>query len=320
MTQNELRIRTLRMLGVTDSSPLHWTQDQVRRAINRAYLDFARESGALEMRGTFAVTNGKGEYTMPTTMRRLLRVAFDDRVLCPETHWKMDRSAYRWEEETGYVEAFIEDIENDRVLRLYRIPTGLSGPGVSFAADSANNSDHTDADFGLTAWTNLETTTFAADTANNAAHTDAELGIVVSWTLTDGTVVEFRDESGSESGGQSGVTTSMEYNDDELEVWAKRVPPALSGGEDEPELPRYSHLGLCFKAASILLRHAGDGRNEELAASYEALAMESLDFLKQEVGRRTPERLYHLGGRSARGRENGRGRFYLGDDITPYGG
>lgn len=318
MTFQQLKERTYRMMGATFDQPLHWTEHRVGRALNRAYRDIARESGCLEMRQSFSVTNGQGEYTMPTTMRRLLRVAFDDRVLCPETHWRMDRSAYRWEEETGYVEAFIEDIENDRVVRLYRIPTGLTDTNVTFAADTANNSGHTDADLGIVVWTDVETTTFAADTANNPSQTDADLGTVVSWTLTDGSVVSFQDEA--EDDFDLGVTVSFDFNENELEVWAKRNPPKMVEDADEPEIPRYAHLGLCFRAAARLLRYVGDGRNTELADSYDALATESLEFLKQEVGRRTPERLYHLGGRGTRGRENGRGRFYLGDDITPYGG
>lgn len=297
MNLKEMRQRTYRMLGVTDDDRLHWEHVQMDRALNRAYREHARRTGCLEMRESIEVSDGVGHYTTSKALRRLIRVTYDDRLLSSNTFWAMDRTVPNWEDASGYVQTFVEDRRDDRVLRLYRRPTGTAG--TSF-----------DLEFGVVAWTDVETTTFAADTTNNASHTDEDLGIVVHWTLTDGTLVDIDSEFG--------VVISSDLGNDRLKIWGKRNPPNLVKARDIPEIPQYAHLGICFTAASRLLRQRGDGRDPKKAKAYKALGEESMEFLSGEVNRRIPERMFVLG--RAPGR-NGRilfnNRFLLGNAPIP---
>lgn len=366
MTLAQMRARVRRMVGVKSGAVLHWTDAEIDRRINDAYRKIARRTGALEMRYSTPITGGTGNYTLPDAVRRVMRVTYDDRCLVAATTWAMDRLYEEWEEVSGYVEIYIEDRRDNRTIRLYRTPDSQTHTDVSFSADTANNSDHTDADHGIVARiTGEETFTFAGDESEGSTwiistayvagdrvetdgvagvttsgafvcikgHTSSvndlpgvgvdtatywrdlkEFGIVARVVLADGEIVDFQTDDGRDS--STGTVAEWSFETNRLAVWAKRNPPVLELEVDVPELPLYSHLGICYAAASELLRKRGAGRNRNLSKAYDVLADEHVNFLRKEMARRVPEKTF-VWGKTGVIRERNMETDFMGDDYGP---
>jgi len=268
MTLAQLRARTYRALGVTSTTPIFWTDAEINRLLNDAYIEVVKRTGALEIRHTVSTESGTSTYTLPSTVGRTMRVTYDDHKILPFTSFEFDRSVSNWENSTGVPTHYTID-GNDRTVRLWKTPDTASTAKV-----------------------------WAKKVPRAWSIVDGELGTVVDIDRPDGSdTYAFSSELGvviDIDGGtdtysfsaELGAVTDIEAPDETLQK-----------DSDVPLLPAYSHLGLVFAAASRALRKRGASRNIPLAKTYAGMAKDYTRHLKARANNRTIERTYeHAGG------------------------
>ena len=76
----------------------------------------------------------------------------------------------------------------------------------------------------------------------------------------------------------------------DVEVWATKLPAEMESTCDAPETPPWSHQGIVFLAASRALRKHGEQRNPALADAYESIGSEYVAMLRGVVANSVGER------------------------------
>lgn len=272
MTLSDIRTRVYTMLGVEAAAPSFWTDAEINRYINDAYIDAAVHTHALEIRHTVTPTASTGEYTLPSYVGHIFRATYDGYKIFATSVYELDAMDENWENREGLVTHYTINKRDDGKLRLWKTPVD-SGSGITFAADTAVNANHTDAEVGLLA--------AITDAAGDTYTPNTEYGLWVR--LTSGSK-SFDFES------ELGVIVDLDYQPLNLEVWAYRIPDELVLDADVPLLPAHSHIGLAYDAAGRALEKRTDSQNFELAKIYRELADDQWRFLRSLVGNRTPER------------------------------
>jgi len=252
--------RTLRLLGENTANPQIWSREKIGRYVNDAYVDMARDTGALEVRAGVRAVASQGEYETPETVSVMQRVAYDDYELKPDTARRLDKGNPGWQTETGTPERWTKSRSNPKTFTVYKKPT-VTGPGATTGGDYGRivEISGTGVDF-----------TFSA-----------EYGRVVMMT---GPNVRYTASS------EYGRICRLTVAENNIEVWGKKTPIPLGRDDDTPEIPAHCHLGIAYRAAEYTLRNERDGRNEDLASMYEAIADEYEGFLRALVNYRNPER------------------------------
>ena len=139
-------------------------------------------------------------------------------------------------------------------------------------------------------WTQDDELGVSIDVDPNATLTQ-ELGAIAEFTgdyqyLFDG---EFGIVVRAEEG-EYGLVTDLDIPSLGLTVWATKDPADLVEATDEPELPEWTHMGLCFEAAARALRKQSEVHNPALAGMYGKMATDYFIHLKKMVMRKTAER------------------------------
>jgi hypothetical protein len=117
--------KTLTMLGEDPDAPVYWSSAEIGWYVNEAYVEFCRESKALELIETITLTDGEG--TMSANVGQVFRVSFDDRKIFNVTKSELDCGAVDWEALTGFVSNYVTGWQNNRTIRVYQKPTGGEG-------------------------------------------------------------------------------------------------------------------------------------------------------------------------------------------------
>lgn len=277
LTLTGMQDRTLRMLGEDPDNPVYWTAAEIGRHVQDAYVQACRDTKCVQYIEGVVLTEDADEATLSDNVGQVLRATFEDRKLLNVTKWDMDRSLPNWEYDSGYVDRYVTTLHDTRIIGTYKAWDGTAynsyGPFDSDGAHTyATWHDLTYAIGARVTYTGADGITrayyaFAAVTTGNSAVTEPEVG----------------------SAWQSYWLPIA------LMVWAVMNPPALDSNCDQPLLPQWCHLGLCFAAAARALRKYGEQRNEALASVYDAIAGDYVKTLLSHVGNRTPERLVAMG-------------------------
>jgi hypothetical protein len=250
----------------------YWSDDELYRYINDAYVEAAKFSKALEVIELISTTAGTGTYTLPATVGQVFRVSYDNRKVYPTTKWELDRTEHDWEAQTGYVSHYMLTQMNNRRIRLFKTPDvsgGLAVQGGEYGViESISDGENTymfSAEYGE-----------VSDTAGTNWDADfiGEYGLA---TITGGVENTFT-------------------------VWATKHPAELEGTLDTPELPNWSHMGIAFRAAAKALRKYGEQGREDIADAYDQISNDYLTLLRGHVANRAPERLLAMGRRSEKQR------------------
>ena len=292
----QLKERTLRMLGEDPDNPVYWTTDEIGRLVNDAYTVACRDSKMVQHIEQVTLVEDQAEYSLTDRTGQIFRVTYDDRVIQNITKWEHDRALSDWEAEVGYIDSYMTTLQDSRKIRTYKAwdgtgatsywPFGGTIGGVTAGAAS------------YTAWNNTDTYNDGDLVSHNGAYyelivgsgpiepTDSEVfyepGVAEFWT-------DVWELLAGEPDPLPDVHTAY------LNVWSVKNPILMSEPCDEPELPQWSHLGLCFAAAAKALRKYGEARNDNLASVYEAMAMGYFKAIKSHAANRTPERLIAMG-------------------------
>lgn len=341
MNLGELRTEVYRMTGSSDVYPGMFSDAEITRALNEAYQEFARESGALEQRYRLQTSQGTAEYDLPITTGPLRRVAFDDYRLIAFSPIEFDTQSDYWRTTQGDVTHYHSDRLNPKTIRVYKIPDADGGGGtftaeagrITYVSGGEGFSFVHDTALASTAWATSTAYKVTDRVANDGveyrcilAHTSAagdEPGTGASWETywvdakDDGRIVR-----GVSSGrahtfsAEDGRVTEVMWDTDTLSIWSKRVPPRLVNDTDTPETPGYSHIGLCYGAARRLLLKRGEARNVKAAKLYGVFETEALEFLRTKVDCRLPEGPVIVGEMMDGGRPV-RDPFFGHDDVAP---
>lgn len=244
----------------------YWSDTELFRYINDAYIEAAKATKAVEVIVSLSTTADTGEYTLPDTVGQVIRVSYDDYKLTNVTKWELDRTESDWENQSGYVSDYITTQQNNRTIRLFKRPT-VSG-GIAF----------TNGEYGLV--TNID------DGTNTYTFSD-EYGVIsdTSGTDWDGDFV-----------GEYGLLSITGGVENEFVVWATKNPAPLVTVTQYPEMPRWGHVGIAMRAAAKALGKHGEQQNTELAAAYDMMAKDYLSLQRAFVSGRSGERLTSMGG------------------------
>lgn len=277
LTLAELRQRTLRMLGEDPDAPVYWSNDEIDRYINDAYIMAARDTKAIEFTEAILLTADSQAGTLSDSVGRILRVTWDDTKIHNQTKWEMDRAIADWENQSGDITNYITTLQDQRTIKTYKAWDGTT----TYAYDVFMDGTHT-----YTAWEDIE----------------YDAGARVTHVAADGTKRAYYTEYGTE--GSSGYPEYYEpgvgsdwtdiWQPLGLMVWAVKIPNVLTEC-DEPEFPTWSHLGLAYAAAAMALGKHGEQGDSALGAVYEAVANEYAALLKAYINNRTPERAIGMG-------------------------
>jgi hypothetical protein len=289
-----LRVRVRTLLGEDIRVQTTFSDAWVDREINDAYVELCRVTGCLEGRTFIDADSTTGEYATPDEVGEILRVAYDNFALQPETSRRMDKLDQEWPTRTGQPERWLTDRTDHNALVIYPIPDATSTV-VSFDQEAGAVVDIDDA---------------------AAEHTyvfDQEFGVVVSITDAD---ADHHFEFDQEQGG----AVFLDAPDEAFEIWHKRVPARMSGPQT-PDVPETYQMGIVYAAASNLLRAISELRNEPLAELYKNLASDvALDLAAHISERNTANRTVRVAPRRTRKRNlirdtsiNATGRAGAGD-------
>jgi hypothetical protein len=267
MTLADIRTRAYRMLGVDPTEPVFWTDAQMNRWINDAYLSAARHTKALEIRYIVTPTATEGSYTMSGNVGQIFRATYDGYKINPITTWEMNRLDPDWESRSGLVSFYTIDTRDDRVVRLYKKPT-------------VDGDDKFTTEFGVI----IE---FAG--GSDTFTFSSEFGTIID---ASGTGSSYLFET------ELGVTVDLNLDHNNLEVWAVKHPDRMVLDTDSPELPAHSHIALAFEGAARALRKRGDSYNPQKADAYAKMATDYYLFLRSLVSNRAPESLQVVGSRA----------------------
>jgi len=266
MILSEIRERAYRMMGLDPTAPVFFTDAQMNRYINDAYVDAQLRTKALDIRFTVTPTAGTGTYTLPDYVGQVWRVMYDGYRVSSISTWELDRLDPGWEDREGYVSCYTMDTRDDRVLRLYKKPA-TSGSGT-FTTE-----------YGVA----------LRFSGGNTYAFSSEFGVFISASGGDESF-DFE--------GELGVSTDIDFSGNSIEVWATKNPARLTLDTQSPELPAYVHIALAFDAASRALMRRGDHYNPSLSEAYGAMAEDYSRFMKSLVENRTPEAAEVVGSRA----------------------
>jgi len=257
-----LREEVFGLLAEDPAAPVYWTATEIDRHINDAYLQAARDTGALETSESVEVVANQSEFSVAGSKIKWppLRVTFDGRRLANVTKWELDRTDPNWQNLSGYVTHYVTTQQGYHTFRLYKRP------------DSSTGIYYFDSELGTVI------------DATNAVFS-AELGVVIAFS-DDGTAATFTSEFG--------VVLDADSGSAGLVLYGKKIPDLLTSDTDVPELPLWTHTGLALAAAARALVKYGEQRDEGLAALYNAMAKQYAQELNGIVAGRAPERNYAM--------------------------
>ena len=274
LTLSEMRTRVFRMLGEDPDNPVYWTSAEVGRYVNDAYVEAARETKALEYVEAIALTSGSEAGTLSDYVGQIFRVTWDDNKIRNATKWELDRTEFDWENLTGEITHYVTTLQDNRTISTYKAWDGTTynswGPWQSGA-------------YTYSAWADAT----AYDVGDRVTVTTSDITFAY-YCIDDHTSDEANDKPGS------GTNWTTYWTPLALMVWATKHPAVLTDN-DECELPQWSHLGVCYRAAAKALRKYFEHRNESLAEVYDALATDYLKLLRGHVANRTPEKTVTMG-------------------------
>lgn len=253
----------------------YWTKEQIARCVSDSYIEAAKLTKALETIEMVDLVANTAQYTLSANIGQIIRVQYDGRKIYNITKWELDRTEHDWENQTGYISDYITSQQNNRTIRLYKIPETGGGLVVSGG------------EYGVVVQIDdgVETYTF-----------DSEYGEIAdtSGTSWDNNFV-----------GEYGVVTITGGAGDTLEVWATKHPGSwglysstgstIQNFAANMELPQWCHMGVIFRAAAKALTTYGEQKNPALAAAYNAIAGDYEKLLRGFVRNRSGERMTAMG-------------------------
>ena len=283
MTLCELKETVYKLLGEKPGDSAYWTLNELTRYINDAYIEVARDTKALEYVEAVALTEDDQTATLSNYVGQIFRVTFDDRKIDNTTKWELDRTENDWTHQSGFVSNYVTDRQDNRTIRVFKAPTG-----TDFAA---NDLFFNDGAFTYANWSNG--TDYQANDRIYSVPTTHRVGYVCIQSHTAATATN-----------KPGTGTDWEtyWAPLGLMVWATKNPAPLLDCE-EPELPPWTHLGICYRAAAKALLKYGEMRDPDLAAAYEQIAETYGVVLRGIVASRSPERVISMGGKGNRIRQ-----------------
>ena len=278
-TIEQMRERTLKMLGEDPAAPVYWTANEIDRYINDAYIKAARESKAIEYIEGIELAADNEAGTLSDYVGQILRVTYDDRKIHNLTKFELDRLEFDWENQSGYVDSYVTTLNDNRGISTFKAWDG--------GADNSYGPFYSDGAHTYAAWVTA------------TAYVDGDRVTVEDANgITRGYVCTSNHTSGASTEPGTGASWETVWVPIVLMVWAVKNPAIISGECAEPELPPYSHLGLCYAAAAAALLKHGEMRDEAMAAFYASIAQEYLSLLKGYTNNRTPERVLAVGGQT----------------------
>jgi hypothetical protein len=260
---------------------VYWSNEEISRYVSDSYREIARETKALEEVFPITTTENVAEYTLSAQILQLIRVSYDSRKLDNATKWELDRTEHDWENQVGYVSHYVTSQQRNRRIRLYKAPEVSAG--TSFVGEG---------EYGVVI--DID------DGGTNTYLFSTELGVTADTDGGDWTA-DFSSELGE--------IVYIQSSENNLEVWATKLPDTwglnnggtISNFGSLMELPRWSHMAVCYRAAAKALRKHGEQRDGAKARAYDAIANDYIGLLKGHVANRSGEYLVSMGARGMRG-------------------
>jgi hypothetical protein len=266
--------------SITES--VYWSNEEISRYVSDSYREIARDTKALEEVFPLTTTENVAEYTLSAQILLLIRVSYDNRKLDNTTKWELDRTEHDWENQTGYVSHYVTSQQRNRRIRLYKAPEVSAG--TTFTGEG---------EYGVV---------IDIDDGTNTYLFSTELGVTADTDGGDWT---------SDFSSELGEIVYIPSSENNLEVWATKLPDTWglitstdglpSNFSELMELPRWSHMAVCYRAAAKALRKHGEQRDARKAQAYDALANDYIVLLKGHVSNRSAEYLVTMGARGMRG-------------------
>lgn len=285
----ELAERALRMCGEDPSDPAYWSIEEMYRNVNDAYVEICRQTKALETIEGIELSADSEGGTLSDNVAGIFRVTFDDRKIDNTTKWELDRSEPDWENRSGYVSNYVTTLQDNRTIATFQAWDGSTVNAENLFLNDNGGFDYEPWETGTTYPVDFRATNSSSDEPFNGS----TFGYVA--------IVEHLSDDTNEPG--VGVDWQTYWVPIALMVWATKNPSILdlTGCNDQPELPPWSHLAIAYKAAAKALMRRGEQQNPRLAKGYELIAGEYIALLKGYVATRAPERVIGMGNGRLRG-------------------
>lgn len=107
---------------LNDESGSRWSDARIIRELNAAQRDFCSKTNILRTAESLIVHSGQSIYTLPSDVRVISRVLYNDSLLQFMPYNKMDGEVSQWEFSTGTPKYVIFDKLNRQLLRISPIP------------------------------------------------------------------------------------------------------------------------------------------------------------------------------------------------------
>jgi len=240
-----------------------WTEQEVKDAINDAYIEIADETFCFKLESIIEVQVGIRTYKLPENyiIGSLYRVEFDNKRIYPVSSLDLDTNSETWRNEDGDPRNFIfpGDISATDEIVVYPNPA-TAGDAYNLASESE--------DYGVI-------TTVGDDSYEEFTQ---EEGIVVA---TDGDA-KFNAIMGD------GPVLDIVDPDGNLKIFAARYPKRLFGNSEVFLHPAsYNPKKVITKGAlSILLAKDGEGKDIAKASYWNKRFNEAMNIFKRSSGKK----------------------------------
>ncbi len=202
MNRLELRGRLASLLGEDVNDPRDFSNDEMDRLLNDSYRAIARDAQAQEVVYSQSIDANVAEYSYPTTVDRVFRVAYDKEKLLPTTVHELDRFQADWEATAGTPQFYTLDQVEKNTVRLFKTPSDSTGTRfdaelgttIDFNKDGITENFRFESDsatLGLVVDYTDGTNTITFAIAGSGGGSDADYGIVVDMSDTDSSTYTF---------------------------------------------------------------------------------------------------------------------------------
>lgn len=234
-----------------------WTKQEIKNAINDAYLFIADDALCFNFERVIEIISGIRTYKLPYyyVLGSLRRVEFDNEVIAPTTSSELDLYSVSWRDNTGSkVKAYLLDICATDEIAVWPLPD-TDGASYHTASDSE--------DAGVI--TTIGDDSYEEFESDEGVIVDTDGEAMFDETEGTGPVMEIQDPSGN------------------LKVFGARYPKRLFN-DNEVCLHPVSHNPrgiLTSGAMAKLLTKEGEGKDIQKASFHNKRFMEKLNLFKR---------------------------------------
>lgn len=254
----QLQDDVMTQLKEDTSNPNYWSRQEVKDALNDAYLFIADETLCFRLNHIIEVKADVRTYKLPENYiyGSLNRVEFDDKVIWPITSMELDAYSTSWKSESGNPRNYILDICETDEIALYPKPS-MDGYVYNLASESA--------DYGVV-------TTVGDDSYEEF---NSEEGVIVDESSGD---AHFNETEGT------GPVLDIRTTENNIQIFGAKYPKRLFN-DTEVFLHPVSHNPrkiLTLGSMAILLSKEGEGKDIQKASFYNKRFMEACNMFKRK--------------------------------------